>query len=397
MNIVSDQKLRQLRQVIETWISGLVILRGPCGSGKSFALRTVCAELNMNVYDAPESDYLSLAAKLNAATKRVLLSRGSTDLKEAFSHIKYFPNVICVFSLPENDFSFKRISCYIVINFNAFSDTAIRRLISSSFIEGTPSEIVEDIVSASQGDARQALLQLELRGLLSAEPLVETKLKRKRKPQGVAKQSTITNSKDSEYSFFHIIGKILYNKPETVALSDSLANQPMIEDSGDMALLTLHENIPDFVTDITALRDIAEAFSVVDCLWHPSCSEGLQTRMIFKAITVLNQSNGDTTNRIAQGFNTFRRPQHKDAPQRRSRNHQLLSFIREEVPWMNPELAIYVDAIMAATNGRLPSDIAWNTKRRIYSFLRQEHEESETTGESPFQLQELPEDPIEDC
>ena len=397
MNIVSDQKLRQLRQVIETWISGLVILRGPCGSGKCVALRTVCAELNMNVYDATESDFLSLATRLNATSNRVLFSKGSTDLKEAFDHMKYFPNVICVFSLPESDFSFKRMSSYIVINFNAFSDTAIRRLISTSCIEGTSSAIVEDIVSASQGDARQALLQLELRGLLSAEPLLETKLKRKRKPTGEEKQSSSTNGKDSEYSFFHIIGKILYNKPGTVALSDSLANQPMITDSGDMALLTLHENIPDFVTDISDLREIAETFSVVDCLWHPSCSEGLETRMIFKAITVFNQSHGDITNRIAQGFNTFRRPQHKDAPHRRERNHQLLNLIREEVPWMSPESAIYVDAIMAATNGRLPSDIAWNTKRRIYSFLRQQQEESETAGQSPFQPKELPEDPIEDC
>ena len=172
MLIVSDTKLRQVRDAVGSWVGGVLVLRGPSGSGKMSALRHVCG--NAVIEHVPEGSNLgmvALACRLEsgiANSRVVLVTRDSTQLEAVTRSLKMFPNVLVVFILDEPDLSYRNVQGILVISFNTFSDTAIRKMVTSAAAPTLSLDQIEHVVSRAGGDARQALIELSLIHLASA-------------------------------------------------------------------------------------------------------------------------------------------------------------------------------------------------------------------------------------
>ena len=400
MLIVSNVKVRQIREAIEQWVSGVLVIRGPSGCGKMSALSHVCeTELRISQFiDAGDQDIMSLAVPLNSSPDErpiVVVSRDAWQLERVTNACRLFPNVLVVFLLEENDLSYKRLMNLMVISMAGFSDTAIRRLVGG--LAPIPPDLVEEIVAIAGGDARQAVLQLEMRNIaLHAEPSsVERVVRRKRK---IASEpnTTETNSKDNAFSLFHTLGKILYNKEgENRPDCELLARQPVVMDSGEVSFLTLHENVPDFVADISVLLKLIESFVASDC-WF---KDNERNWFIFQSIVTLNSTRSEE--RSIRGFTPFRRPALRDCRQRLEVRKALLRSIRGDVGrWTNTEYCEILDVVMGATRGAIPENIPLRTKRMIYEFFHGEDEHfgaSEQIEEQPIQPCELEDDPVEEC
>ena len=401
MLIVSDQKVRQLREAVTNWISGIIILRGPNGCGKAFTLSHVCRELGLELYRDPGVGSLAdLAGRLNdnSCTVSAVLCQDTPQLLLIHPLIAQFPKVLFVFSIDENNFAYKKIDSYLIINFNALSDLAITKLVTARSPPDTDPVVVNDVVRTARGDARQALLQLEIRGMLVDEDETsKPKVKRKRKGETIGEEGAAESGKDSEFSFFHIIGKVLYNKEGTVQKCDSLCMQPVITDSGEMAIYTLYENIPDFVGDIAALDRILGMVSFVDTasrfdrVGPPDAN--LFNWLMFKSMTVLNQ--GNLEGRSAAGFSAFRRPVVRDLDFTRQARKDELTSARSEYRWLDWRALHMIDSVMRDTNGDRPQALPVEMKMRIYNVL---HDSKGGGLAIPLiQPRELDEDPLEEC
>lgn len=400
MLIVSNVKLRQIREAIERWVSGVLVIRGPSGCGKMSALSHVCTtDLKVPKFvNAGDEDIISLAVRLNGTRGHwpiIVVSRDAWQLERVTNTCSLFPNVLTVFLLEENDLRYKLLSNLMVISMAGFSDTAIRRLVGG--LAPIPSDLTDEIVSIASGDARQAILQLEMRNIPLNDQSSRSDRVVGRKRKNVNQSITTgTISKDNAFSLFHTLGKILYNKQgDKRPDCDVLARQPLVLDSGDLSVLTLHENIPDFVADMCVLSKLMEAFVTSDC-W---LQDDDKNWFVFQAVTTLNTTQNEE--RPMRGFTPFRRAAIKDCRQKLEGRKSLLVSIRGDLGWWADTGSIEVlDVIMGATRGSFPEDIPLRTKRMIYEFCHGEYVnflKFQQESEPHIQPCELEEDPVEDC
>jgi hypothetical protein len=220
---------------------------------------------------------------------------------------------------------------------------------------------LDETVSVANGDARQALIHLELQGVsLSTEKCKITKPKRKRPP--LASSSApfsvpqLAGLRDNSFSLFHTLGKVLHNKEKGGTDCIALSSQPVIQDSGQMPILLLHENIPDFSPDVHTLKLICQDMGFWDM--YLRFSEHANW-FVFRAITLINQNNKES--RTVRGFSALRKPM-KSLP-----NNNLLSDIRCELPGMKPTYIHFIDYMMRESAGSFPM-LSVPTRRNIYSF-----------------------------
>jgi len=392
MIIVSDTKLRQVKEAIENWLGGVIVLRGPSGSGKHTALMHVCDQVGIaTVEHCPEDghDFVSTAARLDSISngKTVLVSRDSKMLPTVVKSGPNFPRVVAVFLMDEDDMSYRNQTGTFVIAFNAFSDTAIRTLVACKAREGI--QDLEEIVSAAGGDARQALRELEVRGNVIKSPgeVEEEKVRRKRKKTDESSRST-TARKDNAYLLFHTIGKILYNKEGSQTDCEFLVRQPVIADSGDVALLTLHENVPDFVDEIETFVNIAKGFSLSDIYFASSETRDL---FIFKSIVCYNFKQNHSVGR--NSFRAFRKSGLGEVRNKKNVSMELLSCLKEYRA--DYRILSHLDFILIKTNGVEPTDLSIAGKRAVFNLL---HVDGVSFQEEPvIEPKELEDDPIEDC
>ena len=360
MLIVSGQKLKQLRSVLEAKQSVIIILKGPCGSGKATALAHVCSELGLELHTYAEGDWAEFANRRIRANT-VLFGKGYLAISSFLKSIQSIDWSKCgliVFSINEGSVSdfreVKKIPQPITeIPFHAFSESALANLLHAS--AGISDTRLAEIARASNGDARQALNQLDGKTILN-----EGK-KRKRK---VLKEQQLNEvkTKDTEFSFFHILGKVLYNKNG----SGTLHALPAITDSGFYAIETLHENILDFVNDVDdKLVKIMHAFAFADTM-HNAFDPNW---FVIKTICHLN-----VCPRKPGGF----------APLRKKRD-----TIRCDRPLIRPEYIGFMDNVLRQTGGVFQG-LSDSMRTDIFQFLNK--------GEKTIECdtRELVDDPIED-
>jgi hypothetical protein len=401
MLIVSNVKLRQIREAIEQWVSGVLVIRGPSGCGKMSALSHVCTtDLEVPKFvNAGDQDIISLAVRLNGTPEHrpiIVVSRDAWQLERVTNTCSLFPNVLTVFLLEENDLSYKRLSNLMVISMAGFSDTAIRKLVGG--LAPIPPDVADEIVSIAGGDARQALLQLAMRNIpLNDQSICPDRVVRRKRKNVTQSTTTGTTSKDNAFSLFHTLGKILYNKQGNKRPDCKvLARQPIVLDSGDVCVSTLHENIPDFVADMCVLSNLMEVFVAADCWLH----DNDKNWFVFQAIATLNTTQNEE--RPMRGFTPFRRAAIKDCRKKLEARKSLLVSIRGDLGWWADTGSIEVlDVIMGATKGSFPADMPLRTKRMIYEFCHGEDENflnfQQQSDEPHIQPCELEEDPVEDC
>ena len=395
MLIVSDTKLRQVKDAIENWISGVIVLRGPSGSGKHTSLFHVCSELGMSaVSHCPEEgyDFVSVALRLNscASGKTLLMSRDSKILRVVVDNCGSFPNVLPAFVMDEDDLSYRNQSGILVISVNAFSDTAIRKLVGSMVDENFAD--VEAVVAASGGDARQAIRELQIRGAYSENhsvvPLVPRR--KRKKIEDITVHGVC--GKDNSFSLFHTIGKILYNKKGAATDCDKLVAQPVVSGSGDVAILTIHENIPDFVYDIERLVRISQNFSFADTGFKTFATTESRDLFVFKSIACLNTR--EEVIDAPNSFRAFRKSPLNECRNRQKVSMQHLSFLKE----VRGDFRVLhlLDVLLRATNGIEPTNLRPVGKRAVFNLLHSA-DNTELVGEPIVEPKELEDDPIEDC
>jgi hypothetical protein len=294
-----------------------------------------------------------------------------------------FPHVLVVVILGESDLSFRRIDNVFVIAFTGFSDTAIRKLVTAYTAED-----VEAVVMVSGGDARQALVELELRGI--STDTVRECIERAKRKRNVDNKDPSSVGRDNAFSLFHTLGKVLYNKhKEDCGL---LANQPVVADSGDVVLLTLHENFPDFVGDVSTLERLMRIFIDADCWLRTSPDRNW---FVFESVMAINQTSPDE--RSVRGFAAFRRPAIRDHTVKLKTRMSGVHFVRSIVGrWIDYKSVGILDSLMQATRGQCPQELSFPIKRAIYNIMHGNAETQVGEGEliSPQQLED---DPVEDC
>ena len=374
---MSQQKVKQLVQLLDQWQSGAIILRGPSGCGKTTALTRACSSLNLTVREIQDQFDLALSKLDSLGVKQVAVTRDSATINSV-GQTRY---VIPVFILAESDLSYRRNQTpLLVVSFNAYSDSAIRGIILGLNAD-IPDDILAETVAMACGDARQARIHLALRGLLSSEGnkcVVKTKRKR-------ILSSERGGVRDNSFSLFHTLGKVLYNKRGIETDCIALASQPVVSDSGKVAISCLHENLPDFTSDISTMKSLAAEFSFLDAFLQFSEHANW---FIFRAITVLNKTNSDAqTGRLAKGFNSFRRPSSiacKDI---------LLREIRSEIQCIKPHNMHLIDLMMRESGGVFPN-LSVPTRNNVFNFINRTDWALEKAD--CFFPTELQDDPIRD-
>ena len=357
---MSKQKVNQLVNVLEEWTSGIVVLRGPSGCGKFTALQAACSHLKIILRLNDQGDFLANLARLDSlAIKQVLCSREPLQSELSTISVQF---AIPVVIIEDADLTYRNFPCMQqVVSFNAYSDSAIRGIIQGACISEVPEAILDETVRVANGDARQALIHLEFQGVtLSTEICRITKMKRKRPP--VASNSAPRSApqsgglRDNSFSLFHTLGKILYNKEKEGTDCISLSSQPVIQDSGQVPILLLHENMPDFTPDVHTLKLICQDMGFWDM--YLRFSEHANW-FVFRAITIINQNN--KADRTVKGFSALRKPM-KSLP-----NNHLLSEIRCELPGMKPTYMHFIDYMMKESAGSFPM-LSVQSRRNIYCF-----------------------------
>lgn len=401
MLVVSETKLNQLRHAISTWTRGVIVLRGPSGSGKRTALSHVCGELGHRlITSTPESGLVSFCSRLETlphpATghiSAVVYSDDPDQLAQTVDMLSSFPHVLVVFSLSENDLRYKRMNGIFVISFSELSDTAIRKLVASCVSECTDADTIEEIVDIAAGDARQASVQIDMRNIRhtpSQSSHVKTKRKRRQKEPVCVNAA----GRDNTFSLFHTLGKILYNKEGEWTDCEQLARQPVVADSGDVPLLILHENLPDFCGSLNSLVSISASLSHSDIYMRKGVRDDLQNWFVFKSFTILNE---DRSERAVRGFAAFRRPRSKDSERAKQHSASDLTLVRSKVVWLDYRYLNLLDHMMSASGGSFPHDLPWTYKRRIYNLFRGIEENGVIDPNDAIDPKELDDDPLEDC
>ena len=379
MLIVSDVKIRQVREAIENWVSGVLVLRGPSGSGKMTALMHACDPGSL--VEAGDRDVLQVALRLEAG-RNILVTRDNWQLEKISKNCHLFPHVLVVVILGESDLSFRRIDNVLVIAFSSFSDTAIRKLVTAYTAED-----VEDIVMVSGGDARQALLELEVRGIPTDR--VREGIERPKRKRKVEKKDPNVVGRDNAFSLFHTLGKVLYNKHKEDC--DLLAKQPVVADSGDVVLLTLHENLPDFVGDVETLSNLVKVLVDADCWLRTSLDRNW---FLFESMMARNSTCPEE--RSVRGFSAFRRPAIRDHTVKLKSRMDGMHFVRSEVGrWIDYKSVGILDTLMQVTRGLCPQELSIPVKRTIYNIM---HGDAESQVEKSELIipQQLDDDPVED-
>ena len=353
---MSLQKIKHLTNLIQQWRSGLIVLRGPSGCGKLFALQKACQSLGLS-WRLVDDDFASCLAKLDSlGVKQVLVTKNSNQINTVYSkHIVPFS------ILEENDVSYRFSACAFqtVVTFTAYSDSAIRAIILESNPD-VPPDVLEDCVCLANGDARQALIQLELRGINPTLIQSANSKKRRRKATVVSlsDKSSSSAARDNAFSLFHTLGKILYNKEGLSTDCDALSSQPVIADAGHIPILCLHENLPDFSSDIDSLEKILSDFGFSDIYLRFSEDSN---RFVFRSVTAHNTNNGG---RSVSGFSALRKPRSSKA----CLTKELLSEIKWEIPNIRPDTVHLIDFMMKATGGQFPP-LSVHTRQNIFNYM----------------------------
>lgn len=360
--IVSGQKLKQLRLAIISDGREVLILRGPCGSGKSTALLRICQQLEIPIHTYNSlycGNFAEFVNRCSVVCKKscVVFGKGALDIDafvRDFGSSNIPNNVRIVFSTIEGSLtdhlSVQRIACATsIIPFHAFSESALTKLVDNV-----------DVARNANGDARQAVLTTG-----------DIKKRKRVAPKREASEHLIENSfhsplgKDSEYSFFHIIGKVLYNKKNVCGLADL----PAIADSGKAcATQTLFENVVDFVPDVYVLERIFAGFACKDTL----CS--LDNGWLFSMIGIENKEP------VKLGkFASFRKPRK----------------VSTTKPPINVKYIHLLDWILCQTRGNCPG-IDESSKLAIYNFLHTAEHQPSANNDTFKPSSDPTDDPIED-
>jgi len=348
--IVSNTKLREVRTAIERQCyGGEIILRGPSGSGKATVLEHACKELEYRImkYTGVNGDLTEffgscLRLATTDPTQAVAFCPGADSLDFYCRHFDQFRNFpFCkVFSVPEDS-----MACYVAlqklpnttcISFNAFSETALTRGLLRS-VDSSRHELALSIFRGCAGDVRQARNQLYAAGVLVDHKENTMTIVRKRKQHVVVdKQIKESDAKDSNYSFYHILGKILYNKDGTVENVDKLANDPVMLGAGLSPVDWIQENVVDFVTDVDTLLPIYQTVTGVDAWMARGVeTESVAIHLVFKATCIREPSQNVTT--VKRGFRPFRKPSLYPCSARAMETRSQLGKLKDEgLLWVRP-------------------------------------------------------------
>eukprot|EP00026_Physarum_polycephalum_P001165 Phypoly_transcript_01166.p1 GENE.Phypoly_transcript_01166~~Phypoly_transcript_01166.p1 ORF type:complete len:1007 (+),score=264.12 Phypoly_transcript_01166:548-3568(+) len=173
---------------------------------------------------------------------------------------------------------------------------AIERIVRGENLEITPSQI-ESIIHDNEGDVRAIINSLQF-FCVGREPKEKPKKgkakakEKQEKPKEKESVQTFLGCRDISLSLFHALGKILYNKrlPETDPNADiesSLYRPPMenvpeqvierVHVEPSMFNMFLHQNYPDFFTDVDDISEALLYLSDADRLakpWEDSATFG---------------------------------------------------------------------------------------------------------------------------
>lgn len=399
MLIVSGQKLKQLRALVEAAPVGcsVLLLKGPSGSGKTEALNHVCAQLDLPIHSftGAGSSFSDFVNRLPSNGLTVVLGKGAVEIGEvqkSLAQIDPARNCLFVFLVTEGSRSdFFAVKNFHptphVVQFSPFSETAILKLLSRYTLNAEDPRVVE-IARNTNGDARQALNQLHACRLFCKPETGSSSPKRKRRKKDFPESppDASIHGKDTEFSFFHIIGKILYNKEGVGEIAASLSEQPVIADSGPAAILTLHENIPDFTPNVTTLATLMHAFSFADLIRF---SGGTDNRYLFTAIAQLNPH--PTKPGTFQSFRKSNLNYPKD-----ERLHRLTE-VKRALRWADWRSLGLLHVLLKLTEGRIPA-IPDRGKQAIFNLANcgmLGRASANAPVLEPFV--ELSDDPLEEC
>ena len=318
--IVSSIKVKEVRAALERFCDGGdIVLRGPCGSGKSTALEQACRDLGYRImrYNGVNGkivDFVGSCLRLAAsgAQKIIVFCPGADSLEYYCLNVQELSRVpLCkVFSVQEGSIVCYRAQQILLhasfISFNAFSETALNKALLGS-VELSRAAEAQDIIRSCAGDLRQALNQLHAAGIQTEgnENCLPSVRKRK-SPGDLLKQSSDFDTKDSMFSFYHILGKILYNKAGTIGTVEKLIEDPVIATAGFSPIDWIQENVIDFVPDVESLVTIFETVCFVDS-WRYRADELTDTAVsvVFSTCCVRSSENGMG---VKRSFKPFRKP-----------------------------------------------------------------------------------------
>jgi hypothetical protein len=216
--------------------------------------------------------------------------------------------------------------------------------------------------------------------------------KRKRTRHSVGPCSSAELGKDCQFSFFHILGKILYNKEGTNLIASSLADQPVISDAGFNPIMWLHENIPDFVEDIFTLERSLSAFSFSDSVLR-YLETNVPNDFVFRTLTLSSRSGGSQI--IIKGFSALRKPSFYDRNRSLMERSAFLARLPLSSTCRGTNIS-YVHKIMERTMGEVPVDWPNESKMLVFKFFHPDQPIYEYSG-AHMNPNELEDDPLEDC
>jgi hypothetical protein len=378
MLVVSGQKQKQVSSAIQSGRG--ILLLGPSGSGKKFCVRQICDQLGIRMQ---EVDSLEMVARRIIGP--VVLFAYESALEEYVQMGSPFwenrnGKIIPVISVSGEYIAVSRIPpSMTVIRFHAFSDIAIDHLVRSSVPISTSEDVIRGIVRRAEGDARKALNEIDVLGIGGAC------IPRKRKRKNFNDESaTIEPTSTQSLSFFHILGKLLYNKRGVSPLQ--LSAEPIVDDSPVIA--SIHENAPDFFTDISEYMQFMHTASFADTYMRRKFDSDRHTAnyLVFAAVT-----SSRSTETIPGGFKEFRKCSSVNSASRRGNNGSILLNIRTECNWISDSRIMhFVDFILRESRGSIPENWSDGVKTLVYNFARGGGSTCLTTRPC-----ELPEDPIE--
>ena len=338
--IVSSAKLKEVRIVLETICDGgEIILRGPCGSGKTTALQEACRDLGYRLMtytgvNGDISDFMSSCSRLTArGTQKIIVYCPGADSLEYYCQnsdkLSLLP-FVKVFTVQEGSMACyratQRLPRATFVSFNSFSETALSKALLGS-IDPSRVETARDILRSCGGDLRQAINQLHAAGIETDNK--ENTLSNVRKRKGPdANPKPSSDTKDSMYSLYHILGKILYNKEGTIATVEKLVEDPIIVTAGFSPIDWIQENTVDFVSDMTSLKPIFETISTVDC-WRYRTDElaNIAVGVVFKTTCMRPSETGITGKR---GFKPFRKPSGRSYVNRALETKAMIEKLEDE-------------------------------------------------------------------
>jgi hypothetical protein len=322
--IVSTTKRREVLAALEQCVlGGDIVLRGPSGSGKTTALESACKDLNIRILrykgiDGDISVFLGSALRALCSKRTVIYCQGSDALafycRNPASTFTHLP--ICkVFSIdegaPEYYTAIQKLPWAKFISFNAFSEYAITKQLIENVVPHRLWE-AQSIIQGCGGDIRQAKNQLRSAGIFNEEKGQLVSVNRKRTKPAIQteeveiRDSMNIESKDAMYSFFHILGKILYNKEGTIRNIDYLVDDPIITNAGYNTVDWIQENLIDFAVHVEELSSVYGTTSLVDS-WRRKVFDcpSIATCLVFKSVCMrpLNNNVGNK-----RGFKPLRKP-----------------------------------------------------------------------------------------